>query len=105
MKMHVQVFNPEQKKRIAVSEAATQIEKNKTLQLQAEAKGKAILEEQQGVAGGIKLIADARTYELEKIREHGEIYIRLQQCKSTSLAMNGGTDATARAVTLVNQVY
>lgn len=79
VKMHVEVFNAEQKKQIAVSEAATQIEKNKTLQLEAEAKSKAILEEQQGVAEGIKLIADARTYELEKIREHGEIYIRLQQ--------------------------
>ena len=79
VKMHVEVFNAEQKKQIAVSEAATQIEKNKTLQLEAEAKSKAILEEQQGVAEGIKLIADSRTYELEKIREHGEIYIRLQQ--------------------------
>jgi regulator of protease activity HflC (stomatin/prohibitin superfamily) len=78
VKMHVEVFNAEQKKQIAVSEASTQIEKNKTIQLEAEAKSKAILEEQQGVAEGIKLIADARTYELEKIREHGDVYIRLQ---------------------------
>lgn len=68
----VKVFNAEQEKSIAMAATAAQTEKNKTIQLEADAKAKANLTIQQADADGIKLIADAKNYEIEKAKENQE---------------------------------
>ena len=79
VKTLVEVFNAEQAKLIAMAETATQSEKNKKLQLEADSRAKAILSEREAEAEGIKLVADAKSYEISKATENPEIYMRLKQ--------------------------
>ncbi len=69
VKARVEVFNAEQAKLIAIAETATQTEKNKTLQLEADSRANAILTEREAEAEGIKLVADAKSYEMSKAIE------------------------------------
>lgn len=79
VKTLVEVFNAEQAKLIAIAETATQSEKNKTLQLEADSRAKAILTERQAEAEGIKLVADAKSYEMSKATENPEAYMLLKR--------------------------
>jgi hypothetical protein len=79
VKTLVEVFNAEQAKLIAIADTATQTEKNKTLQLEADSRAKAILTEREAEAEGIKLVADAKSYEMSKAIEDPEAYMLLKQ--------------------------
>ncbi len=79
VKTLVEVFNAEQAKLIAIAETSAQTEKNKKLQLEADSRAKAILVEREAEAEGIKLVADAKAYEISKATENPESYMLLKQ--------------------------
>jgi regulator of protease activity HflC (stomatin/prohibitin superfamily) len=74
-----EVFNAEQESFIAIAKTTAQLEENKRIQLEAEAKAKAILTEKQGEADAIKLVADAKTYEAEQAKKDTELYLGLKR--------------------------
>ncbi len=78
----VEVFNAEQARLIAIAETATQLEKNKTLQLEADARAQAQLVEREAEAEGIKLVADAKSYEMSKAGENSEAYMLLKKLEN-----------------------
>lgn len=75
----VKVFNAEQEKSIAAAAYQAQEMKNKTLQSLSEGKAKSILTERQAEADGIKLVADAKVYEIEKAKSDTQIYLSLKR--------------------------
>ncbi|WP_425616901.1 hypothetical protein NA78x_000562 [Anatilimnocola sp. NA78] len=75
----VKVFNAEQEKAIASAAFQAQDMKNKTVESEAEGKAKALLTTKQAEADGIKVVADAKVYEIEKAKEDGEIYLALKR--------------------------
>lgn len=79
IKMMVEVFNAEQQKAIAMAETAAQAEKNKTIQLEADSKSKALLTERQAESEGIRLVADAKSYEIEQAAEESKFYLELKR--------------------------
>lgn len=79
----VKVFNAEQEKNVAIAEANAQEERNKKIQFQAESKAKAILTEKEAEAKGIKSIAEAKFYEIEKAKEDMVSYLKLKQFEIT----------------------
>jgi len=80
----VRVFNAEQEKSIAMADTAAQTEKNKTIQLTADSKAKALLTEKEAEADGIKLVADAKSYEIEKAQEKADLYLALKRIEIES---------------------
>lgn len=79
MKKMVEVFNAEQERSIAVAKTSAQEETNKKIVLEATSKADALLKERQAEADGIKLVADAKAYEITKASENQEIYVQLKQ--------------------------
>lgn len=75
----VKVFNAEQEKAIATAEFAAQEERNKTVFAEAEGKAKALQTEKKAEADAIKLVADAKSYEIDKAKEDGDMYIALKR--------------------------
>jgi hypothetical protein len=75
----VKVFNAEQDKAIASAAFQAQEMKNKTTESAATGKAKAILTERQAEADGIKLVADAKAYEMEKAKTDADIYLTLKK--------------------------
>lgn len=75
----VEVFNSEQKKEIAKAETASQEEQNKQIQLEATGKAEALLKQKTAEAEGIKLVADAKAYEMEKAQANSESYFQLKR--------------------------
>lgn len=75
----VKVFNAEQGKEVAKAETATQEEQNKQIQLEATGRAEALLKQKQAEADGIKLVADAKAYEVSKTLENPEAYFALKQ--------------------------
>ncbi len=75
----VKVFNAEQEKAIASAAFQAQDMKNKTVESEAEGKAKSLLTAKQAEADGIKLVADAKAYEIEKAKEDGDIYLSLKR--------------------------
>jgi len=75
----VKVFNAEQDKAIASAAFQAQEMKNKTIESAATGKGKALLTERQAEADGIKLVADAKAYEMEKAKTDADIYLTLKK--------------------------
>ena len=71
------VFNSEQERAIAIAKAKAQEELNKAVILEAQGKADAILKTKKAEAEGIRLVADARNYEVEKAKD--EIYVKLKQ--------------------------
>lgn len=74
----VKVFNAEQDKAIAAAATAAQEEKNKKVLLEASGKADALLKEKEAEASGIKLVADAKFYELDKTQKNLEDYVALK---------------------------
>jgi regulator of protease activity HflC (stomatin/prohibitin superfamily) len=74
----VKVFNAEQDKAIAAAATSAQEEKNKKVLLEARGKADALLKEREAEAEGIKLVADAKFYELEKTKQNLEDYLHLR---------------------------
>lgn len=83
----VKVFNAEQEKAIAMAGVAAQSETNKKIQLEAEAKAKSILTVQQAEADGIKLVADAKAYEITKANEDSVTYMALKKVELEKLKL------------------
>lgn len=77
--MLVKVFNAEQEKSIAVAKTQAQEQLNKQRLLEADGKAQAILAEKKAEADGIKAVADAKAYEIEKAKEDLSTYLRLKQ--------------------------
>lgn len=75
----VKVFNAEQEKSIATAEYVAQDERNKKVLSEAEGKAKAIIVTKQAEADGIKLVADAKVYEIEKAKQDGTVYMSLKK--------------------------
>lgn len=75
----VDVFNAEQEKAKAKSATEAQEEKNRKLQLEAEGLAAKTLKERQAEADGIKLVADAKAYEMEKAQANSAAYFQLKQ--------------------------
>lgn len=84
VKTMVEVFNAEQSKMIAIAETAMQLEKNKKLELEAQSRAKAILSEKEAEAEGIRLVADAKSYELSKVTENSAAYMQLKRLQIDS---------------------
>jgi hypothetical protein len=75
----VKVFNAEQDKAIASAAFQAQDMKNRTLESAATGKAKAIITEREAEADGIKLVADAKAYEMEKAKTDADIYLTLKR--------------------------
>lgn len=75
----VKVFNAEQEKSIATAGFAAQEETNKKVFAEAEGKAKALLTEKQAEADAIKLVADAKLYEIEQAAQDADMYIALKR--------------------------
>jgi hypothetical protein len=75
----VKVFNAEQQKEIAKAETSAQEEQNKQIQLEATGKAEALLKQKQAESDGIKLVADAKAYEISKAQENLESYLTLKR--------------------------
>ena len=75
----VRSFNAEQEQNIAKYEKAAQDEKNRTVISEAMGKADAILKTKKAEADGIKMLADAKLYELEKAKENVALYVQLKQ--------------------------
>jgi hypothetical protein len=79
IKTLVKVFNAEQEKNVAIAKTAAQEQQNKQIMLEAEGKAKALLTERKAEADGIKLVADAKAYEMEKAKQNEKTYLALKQ--------------------------
>lgn len=73
------VFNAEQEKDIAISKTKAQEEMNKAIILKSQGESDAIMKVRKAEADGIKLLADAKFYELEKAKENISLYVQLKQ--------------------------
>ena len=75
----VRVFNAEQEKAIATAGFQAQEEKNKAVFAEAEGLAKALLAQKQAEADGIKLVADAKSYEIEQAKGDAGTYLALKR--------------------------
>ncbi len=75
----VELFNAEQEKAKAKAATEAQEEKNNKLKLEAEGLAAKVLKERQAEADGIKLVADAKAYEMEKAQANSAAYFQLKQ--------------------------
>lgn len=75
----VKVFNAEQEKAIASAAYQAQEMKNKTVESEAAGRAKALLTTKQAEADGIKVVAEAKAFEIEKAKSDSEIYLSLKR--------------------------
>jgi regulator of protease activity HflC (stomatin/prohibitin superfamily) len=75
----VKVFNAEQEKAVAAAESSAQEERNKKVIFEATGKADALLKTKKAEADGIKLVADAKMYELEQAANQLQAYLSLKQ--------------------------
>ena len=73
-----EVFAAQQDKQVALAEADAAEQRKLALRLKGEGEAAQILEAKKGEAEGIKAVADAKAYELEKLNENPEAYIALK---------------------------
>ena len=77
------VFEAQQDEEVAIAEAKAAEQRKVALQLKGEGEAAAILAAKQGEAEGIKVVADAKAYELEKLTENPEAYLALKKLEVT----------------------
>lgn len=75
----VEVFTSEQEKSIKAAKYQAQEQENKRVFSEAEGKAKAKLTERKAEADGVKLVADAKAYEITKAKEDLETYLALKR--------------------------
>ena len=75
----VEVFNAEQEKALALAATMAQEQKNKTILEAANGKAKALMLEKKAEADAIKLVADAKKYEIEQAKGDLPTYVKLKQ--------------------------
>jgi regulator of protease activity HflC (stomatin/prohibitin superfamily) len=74
----VKVFNAEQEKNMAIAQTQAQTERNKSVILEAQGKADALMKTKKAEADGIKLVADAKVYEIEQSKKDLETYLKLK---------------------------
>lgn len=74
-----QVFEAQQDEEVAKAEAKAAEQRRLALQLQGEGEAAKILEARRGEAEGIKVVADAKAYEIEKANSDLKTYLSLKQ--------------------------
>jgi hypothetical protein len=77
-KKMVEVFNAEQERSIRKAESDAQRERNNQIQLAADAEAKALLTKKKAEADGVKLVADAKAYEMKQAAERSDLYLGLK---------------------------
>jgi regulator of protease activity HflC (stomatin/prohibitin superfamily) len=75
----VRVFNAEQEKAVATAGFQAQEETNKAVFAEAEGRAKALILSKQAEADSIKLVADAKSYEIDKAKMDSEMYVQLKR--------------------------
>lgn len=75
----VKVFNAEQEQAVAKAKTNAQQELNKAVILKAQGEADAILKTRKAEADGVKMIADAKSYEMEKAKGDLQTYMGLKQ--------------------------
>lgn len=75
----VEVFNAEQEKNVAAAQTSAQQERNKKIQLEAQAKAQALLTERKAEAEGILAVAEARRKETEVVKGDAATYMTLRR--------------------------
>jgi regulator of protease activity HflC (stomatin/prohibitin superfamily) len=75
----VRVFNAEQEKAIATARFQAQEEQNKGIFAEAEGRAKALLTTKHAEADGIKLVADAKAYEIDMAKTDAAMYLSLKR--------------------------
>lgn len=73
------VFAAQQDEEVAIAESKAAEQRKLALKLMGEGEAAKILEAKKGEAEGIKLVADAKEYELQKLNENPEAYLTLKQ--------------------------
>src|SRR6185369_4247223 len=83
----VRVFNAEQEKNVRIAEKNAQDEANKTIFAAAQGQANALLQTKEAEAKGIKMVADAKAYEIEKAKQDAATYLTLKtlELKRTEL--------------------
>lgn len=71
------VFKAQQDEEVAKAEAKAAEQRKVALRLKGEGDAARILESKRGEAEGIKLVADAKAYEIQKLQENPEAYLSL----------------------------
>jgi hypothetical protein len=75
----VRVFNAEQEKAIATAGFMAQEETNKAVFAEAEGRAKSLIMSKQAEADSIKLVADAKSYEIDKAKMDSTMYVQLKR--------------------------
>lgn len=75
----VKVFNAEQEKAMAIAKLAAQEKLNERVVMEAKGKADAIMEEKGAEAKAIKMVAEARLFEMEKVANNINVYAALKQ--------------------------
>lgn len=75
----VKVFISEQEKAVAIAGFNAQVERNKAVISKAEGEADAILKTKKAEADGIRMVAEAKAYELEKAGTDKQFYLTLKQ--------------------------
>lgn len=74
-----EVFQAEQQASMQAAKTAAQREENKRINLAAEAAANAAKTRAEGEAAGIRVVAEAKAYEIEKAQQNKELYISLKR--------------------------
>jgi len=93
-----EVFAAQQDEEVAKAEAKAAEQRKSALQLEGEGEAAKILEARRGEAEGIKLVADAKEYELQKLNENPEAYIKLKQLELLSEVVEKWQGEVPRAI-------
>jgi hypothetical protein len=75
----VRLFNAEQEKSIAKAEKASQDERNKTVVSKAEGEAAAILKKFKAEADGVRMVAEAKRFEIDQAKTDVGLYVQLKQ--------------------------
>jgi regulator of protease activity HflC (stomatin/prohibitin superfamily) len=73
------VFNAEQEKNVTKAETEAQRERNNKSEIEIDTKAKNLIKEKKAEADGIKLVADAKAYEMDKAKISQDVYLALKQ--------------------------
>jgi len=73
------VFTAQQDEEVAIAESKAAEQRKVAMKLTGEGEAAKILESRKGEAEGIKLVADAKAYELEKLNQNPEAYLALKE--------------------------
>lgn len=96
--VNVKVFVAEQERNIAIAATSAEQEKNKRVLLEANGKAAALLAQKEAEAKGIRLVADAKAYELEKAKGNKE-YFELKKLEVISKQLEKWDGTLPRWVT------